>query len=478
MVERTIKANRVLPRRVLHPKESRWQKFLAIPSGYDTDDQTFRIRTIERNISLPVRALVIGVLFYYLFFSNWFDDVTLPREAPLAVVRIFFLVYVVMNIAAGSILLGMSQLPLQWVQMVVFTLGWVDGLFLSGLTLVTGGFDSVLFWVFLGLIIRNAIGVPIASRQIVLNLIISGCYVLAGMVDLKINEIEFNVLDQGLLDAMYPGGPENPTEPFVLRISLLLMMTLCCYGVQVLLDKQRQVDAEMREFALRREQLHATGRLAAEIAHQLKNPLGIINNAAFTLQRTVKEGKTITQQIHIIREEVERSDRIITDLMGYAKLAEGRVEKLSITEELDRALDQVFPSAVQFNVHVHRDFASALPSLLMQRGHLSEILMNLLQNSREAMNGKGNIWVSAQYGDGYSVVVTLQDDGPGIPADLVEKIFEPYFTTKEKGTGLGLAIVKHNTEIYGGKVYVESELGKGTRFTLQFPARSLMKLKR
>src|SRR5205085_10066874 len=129
----------------------------------------------------------------------------------------------------------------------------------------------------------------------------------------------------------------------------------------------------------------------AEIAHQLKNPLGIINNAAFTLQRTLKEGKTITQQIQIIREEVERGDRILTELMGYARLSEGKVEKLEVTAELDSAIDQVFPPGAKYDTKVHRDYAPALPPLLVQKGHISEVFVNLLQNAREAMDGKGEI---------------------------------------------------------------------------------------
>jgi signal transduction histidine kinase len=260
---------------------------------------------------------------------------------------------------------------------------------------------------------------------------------------------------------------------------LLVLMTMCCYGVQVLLEKQQRGEEEAREFALRQEQLQATGRLAAEIAHQLKNPLGIINNAAFTLQRTVKEGKTITQQIRIIREEVERSDRIITELMGYARLSEGQVEKLNIAEELDSAIERVFPSGAKYNVAITRFYSPALPVLLAQRGHLSEVFVNILQNAREAMDGKGQIDVRADYGaDDYAVVVTITDNGPGIPAEKLPKIFEPYFTTKEKGTGLGLAIVKHNTEIYNGTVRVESEIGKGTKFTVSLPAKTVFNLKR
>ena len=110
----------------------------------------------------------------------------------------------------------------------------------------------------------------------------------------------------------------------------------------------------------------------------------------------------------------------------------------------------------------------------MQRGHLSEILVNLLQNAREALGGRANVFVTAVCHRDYSVEISVRDDGPGIPPDKIERIFEAYYTTKEKGTGLGLAIVKHNAELYGGTVRVESELGKGAKFTVIFPAKALM----
>jgi signal transduction histidine kinase len=112
----------------------------------------------------------------------------------------------------------------------------------------------------------------------------------------------------------------------------------------------------------------------------------------------------------------------------------------------------------------------------MQKRHFSGVLVNLLQNAREAMNGRGEISVSASYGENDSVLISIADTGPGIPPDKIGKIFEAYFTTREKGTGLGLAIVKHNTEMYGGTVLVESKVGNGTRFMLEFPSRILMRL--
>jgi signal transduction histidine kinase len=254
-------------------------------------------------------------------------------------------------------------------------------------------------------------------------------------------------------------------------------MTLCCYAVQVLLEKQRQAEEEAREFGMREGQLQSAGRLAAEFVHQMKNPLAIINNALFSLQKALKEGRGATEQIRIIQEEIERSDRIITQVMGYAQLSEGRVEKLSVIEELDHAIAQVFPKGTQYRVQVHRDYGSNFPPLLMLRRHVADTFVNLLQNAREALDGKGgNIFVRARLLKDYSTEISIGDDGPGIPPDKRERIFEAYYTTKEKGTGLGLATVKHNVEIYGGQVRLESELGKGTRFILLFPARTLVRL--
>jgi signal transduction histidine kinase len=273
------------------------------------------------------------------------------------------------------------------------------------------------------------------------------------------------------------GTEENATEPFLPRLIVLWLLTACCYGVQVLAERQRRVIEEEREFAVRQAQLYTAGRLAAEIAHRLKNPLAIINNTVFSLRRAWKEGKlSAAGQMEIIQEEIDHADRILTDLMGYAQLAEGRVEKLVVVEELDRAIEEVFPAAAGYGIRVERRYDSYFPPLLMQRRHLSEIFLNLLQNSREALNGAGTVSVAALCRSDYSVEITIADDGPGIPPDKLERIFEAYYTTKEKGTGLGLAIARHNIELYAGTLRAESELGKGSRFVLLLPAKALINL--
>jgi signal transduction histidine kinase len=473
-----------------------WPKKLAalleIPAP-DPSQQTARIVAMQRNIVLPVRAMVTGVVLYYLFYSRWLAEVATTQGVVLETLQNFFVFYVLFQAGAASLLLIVKRYRLGLIQWLVFTIGLLDGLLYAGLALVTGGFESVLFWVFPGLIVINALSIPLATPQLVLNLLLSAFYLGAGMLNANISENESTVpqiragpitsevrkaIASGKFVVMEPPAEaESGAEPFLLRLSILWLTTLSCYGVRALLEKQRQVDEEAQEFAARQEQLGAAGRLAAEIAHQMKNPLGIINNAAFSLQRALREGTgEVAQQIQIIQEEVERSDRIITQLIGYAQLSEGRVEKLSVTEELERAIGQVFPRGAQYETQIQRDYADPFPPLLMQRAHLIQVFVNLLQNAREVLHGRGNIYVSARCRPDYSIEVVIRDDGPGIAGDKLGMIFEAYFTNKVKGTGLGLAIVKHNVELYGGTVRVESELGKGARFVLLFPAKIVPRL--
>ena len=451
-------------------------RLLAAPV-IEPSQRAARIQAVERDIVLPLRVLLVAILGYFFFFSGWLDTpgannalterqddeqgfFLLPVQYAPAL-KGTFAAYAVLTLAAGAVFIRDKHLSLPRIQWMVFALGMVDGVMMGTLTLFAKGFDSNLYLVFFVLILHNAMAIPVAFPQLLLNFFVSAAFMAGG------------ILDRRLIFDPAEGRAEKPLE----RMIVLVAWALCCYGIQVLFEKQKLAEAEATELAVRQERLRTAGRLAAEIAHRIKNPLGIITNAAFCLNRAVHEGETaVDEQVQIIRDEVDRADQIITELMGYAQLAEGPVERLDVAQELDAAIREVFPPAAKYQVAIHKDYAPVLPALLMQRRHLSSVLVNILQNAREAMRGQGEVRVSAQYGENDSARITIADTGPGIPPDKIGKIFEAYFTTREKGTGLGLAIVKHNTEMYGGAVRVQSELGKGTRFTLEFPARILMRL--
>src|SRR2546430_3509996 len=190
--------------------------------------QATRVRSVERNIILPIKGAIIALLVWYLFFSQWFDDVYTFREAVLLTVRLFFLIYLVVNLAAAIILMGMDELPFKLIREVVLVEAVVDILFWAAMTVVTGGFDSMIYWVFLGLIVRNAVSIPVASTQMVLNFLLCACFVGAG-------------LTEGAITGVEPEFSDEANEPYTLRVAVLMLMTVCCYGLQVLFDKMRHV---------------------------------------------------------------------------------------------------------------------------------------------------------------------------------------------------------------------------------------------
>ena len=457
-------------------KQGLWQwlkrllTLIEIPAP-DPPRLLHRIEITERDILLPLKAVAIMIVFYSFISTPWFGRVLSTLEITVETVQYVFMLYVLANALFALLLMNVMRLPLAIVQWTVVTSSLVDGLFIAGMMLLTGGSGSILFWLFIALIVRNAVSVPAGFSQLFLNFTISLCYVLVSVLGVFVS----NGLDDSAVRSLGLTPNEGWGQPFVLRLVVLWLTALCCYGAQILLERQQLAAEEAGEFATRAGQLRSAGRLAAEFAHQIKNPLAIINNAAFSLRRTLNDGKTdVTQQIEIIQEEVSRADQIITQIMGYAKLTEGRVEKLNVIQELDRAIMQVFPSAVPTDICIHRKYGRAFPPLFIQQRHLSEIFVNLLKNAGEALGGKGNVFVTADCHNSNLIEISVQDDGPGIPPDKTQRIFEAYYTTKKGGTGLGLAIVKQNVELYGCTVRVKSELGKGVKFTLVFPVKTLM----
>lgn len=539
-------------------KPGRWQWLRRMPevlseAQLEPAEQSRRHVARQRNIFLPARLVVVAVVLYQLYTSPWLVSVVNNYGVVFETIQGLIQAYGILVLTATVIFFVVRRFPPGTIQWFVFFFGLADGIFLGGLTVLTGGYESILYWVYPALIILNAASIPLATPQIVLNLTLGIIFLSAGWIEISAqndwtlsgylrptSKITLQELkDQDVLetarwlahppqpfqkftwDILPPsvqsniqnfiasptniaemktllsrecatifaspksylaieGDNPDPTEPggshYVLQVAVLLLLTFCCYGVQVLAAAQRRADEERTEFLVRGEQLRSTGRLAAEVAHQIKNPLAIISNVTYSLQkRFAQEPPATLQQIEIIREEVAKADRIITQIMGYAQLTEGRVEKLNVIDEINRAIDEVFPPGVPYLAHLQRDFAGHFPPLLLQRKHFNDAISNLLQNARDATPPDGTIYVTARFQPDESISITVRDEGPGIAPDKRERVFEAYYTTKDQGSGLGLAVVKHNTELYGGTVRVESELGKGAKFTLLFPSKTLMR---
>jgi signal transduction histidine kinase len=475
-----------------------------------------RLEDVERDIMIPIKGILILILGYYLFFSQLLTTVTPMREVALHSIQRYFIFYVIFNaIMAGLLIVGEWRRKLIQLRWLLFLNGVFDAVLLAILTLVTGGYSSTLYWLFVGLILRNALVLPGIQEQVTLNILICFLYIFAGTLDIKIRDIEANAyiqlreaeralviphspknkhqtnyaktdvsntlsmpqerigagLDENTLRSLDLVPPENPAEPVALRTILLFLLTVCFYGLQLLLLRNQIAQQERRQFDIRSQQLRSASRIAGEIAHQIKNPLAIINNSAFMLQRSLKDaGASIQRQVQIIRDEVVKADKIVTELLGYARLAEGKVEKLNVLEVLDSSIETVFPPGSGYEVQINKTYMIEEPFVMMQENHLRAIFVNILQNAREAMEGSGKVDIVVSKNSDDNVEVSIADSGPGIPPDKINRVFEPFFTTKATGTGLGLAIVRQNLDIYGGSVRVESESGRGAKFIIVLPS--------
>jgi signal transduction histidine kinase len=225
--------------------------------------------------------------------------------------------------------------------------------------------------------------------------------------------------------------------------------------------------AAARDRELEAERLRAFREVARRVAHEIKNPLTSMRIAVDQLQRTAErggpDGRTATA-IQVLSAETDRLDRLAKEFSEFGRLPEGPQSEVDLAE----LLDELGRTSVPNGVAVRLTANGARHTLLGHYEPLRRAFANLYRNAAEAMAGQGDIDVTVT-GDGSGIAVTIADHGPGIPADLRQRVFEPYFTTKSDGTGLGLALVRVTLEAHRGTISVTETPGGGATFAIVFP---------
>ena len=227
-----------------------------------------------------------------------------------------------------------------------------------------------------------------------------------------------------------------------------------------------------QERLIRQERLAALGQLAGSIAHELRNPLGVISNAATYLSLIQPEADAkIKEYIGIIQSETQTSEKIIADLLDYTRLQVMEMKPSDINEIVVNALRRTpIPKAID----ILQNFESKLPKCVVNPNQIEQVVSNLVMNAIQAMPKGGEIRLNAKVKNfpGESepmLMLIVEDTGSGISPENLEKIFEPLFTTKAKGIGLGLAVSRKLVEGNHGHISVESVVDKGTTFRVFLP---------
>lgn len=223
----------------------------------------------------------------------------------------------------------------------------------------------------------------------------------------------------------------------------------------------------MQEQLVRREKLAALGELAGGVSHELRNPLGAVKQAAYFLKIALEQPEPeVKETLDIMEKEVATSERIISSILSFARPKSPTRRKVDINNVVQEALSC---TSIPENVQLARQLDETLPSILADPVQLGQVFGNIILNAIQAMPEGGQLTIKSEVPGPEWVTVSFADTGVGIPQKDLERLLEPLFTTKAKGIGLGLAVAKTLVVGHGGTIEVQSEVGKGSTFTVRLP---------
>ncbi|OEU46172.1 MAG: hypothetical protein BBJ60_00700 [Desulfobacterales bacterium S7086C20] len=231
----------------------------------------------------------------------------------------------------------------------------------------------------------------------------------------------------------------------------------------------KQAERAIRES----EKLAVVGRLAAGAAHSIRNPLTSVKMRLFSLARSLELSKTQKEDLDVISEEIRHIDSIVQNFLEFSRPPKLKMQKINPSDVVDSAIQLLRDRLKAYGTEVKVSRPRRMPEILGDKEQLKELLVNLLVNACEAMNGGGEIVISEQEESveswGRVVAIRVNDNGPGVPEEVRERLFDPFFTTKEEGTGLGLSIAARIAKEHGGLLNLVSEEDKGATFAVILP---------
>ncbi len=231
----------------------------------------------------------------------------------------------------------------------------------------------------------------------------------------------------------------------------------------------REVSTQERESVLS-ERLAFTGRIAASIAHEIRNPLGNVSMAVQQLGDAFSKDSPWAKHVEVIIRNTDRINFLITELLNCARPPELNIRPYDMHEDIESVLDSLRSKLATQQIQVKKRFKSTLSIINVDKEQINRVFSNVMINGIEAMPKGGTMTISTDFEGGF-FVVKVKDTGQGIPEEDIIRIFDPFFSTKASGIGLGLSMTYGIVVSHGGTISVESVRKKGTVFTISLPVK-------
>ncbi|MBI5761295.1 MAG: MCP four helix bundle domain-containing protein [Planctomycetales bacterium] len=266
------------------------------------------------------------------------------------------------------------------------------------------------------------------------------------------------------------GAPQGPSEPdgddlrSVGHVFQLLM-------ADVTETRSHLVRSQMQ--LSHAEKLASVGKLAACVAHEIRNPLTSLKMWMFTLRRALSDHKELQANVDLMAEETTRLESIVREFLEFSRPPQLKLERQHVNHILEKTVDLLRHRLVESRAEILLEYQTDLPDIFVDAEQLRQVFINLIHNSIDAMEEGGQIGIScsvAERGGKKMVVAHVTDSGSGMPTEAQDRIFEPFFTTKDSGTGLGLCIAASIMTHHNGALILEASGQRGTRFAIWIPA--------
>jgi signal transduction histidine kinase len=229
------------------------------------------------------------------------------------------------------------------------------------------------------------------------------------------------------------------------------------------IDERTRELRDAQESLVRRERLAMLGQLSSGVGHELRNPLGVMTNAVYYLRMVTTDAPaTVREYLDIVQQQITLSEKIVSDLLDFARSRPPQRKATPLREIVDAQIERLGTTE---GLEIDVQFSDYVPPVLVDPVQLGQIVFNLLTNATQAMHGAGRLRLCA-ISDGERVQLEVEDSGPGIAPEHLEKVFEPLFTTKARGIGLGLSVSRTLARANGGDLTVRSVPGEGATFRL------------